>query len=354
MINVRKHGYTFDDVLLLPQFSEITSRSLIDLTVTLSKGITLSHPFIPANMQTVTGYEMAEFIAQSGGMAILHRFMPIEDQIKQSAKLCKSGYSAHIGISIGTGKNDYDNILKFIDVGVKIICIDIAHGDSQMCVKMCEYISNNYPQILLIAGNVATAEGAKRLWRAGADVVKSGIGAGSLCSTRIETGNGVPQLTAISDVYQAKLEITGKWFDGQRMTKNELDKEIFVIADGGIKNTGDAVKALCFADLVMIGNMFAATDEAPGDRICQDGIWYKSYVGSSTHKTNRVEGVSALVQLKGSANKVLTTLKEGTQSGLSYQGCYNLIDLKEDPKFIEITSAGIHESRPHSVDHIVK
>ncbi len=353
-----KETLSYDDVLLVPQYSDISSRSKVDLTVKLPKGIIVRNPIVPANMKTVTGLEMAKTIYYMGGMAILHRFMPFEEQLEIVNKLhsldnyglpeqhkAKPEYPFnYVGISIGVQEQDKINLEKFVENrGINIICIDIAHGDSKMCVDMVSWIAKKYPRCLLIAGNVATGIGARRLWEAGADIVKVGIGPGSLCTTRIETAAGVPQLSAIMEVAKVKHELktTG--------LKSFEDREIAFIADGGIKSAGDIVKALCFADLVMVGNLFAGTDEAPGDTVTVGGNLYKTYVGSSTHKTTHIEGVAAMVPLKGSAKLVMARLLEGLASGCSYQGSINLTELKENPAFIRMTNSGLKESHPHDV-----
>jgi IMP dehydrogenase len=329
-----REGLTFDDVLLVPQYSELASRSLVDLSVTI-KNFTFKHPIIPANMKTIAGPELCKVNSCLGGLSILHRFMSIDEQL-QVAKEMINSHSDNFAISVGVQAADKENIKQFADIGVKIFCIDVAHGDSKLTVDMCNWIKNNYPNVLLIAGNVATGSGAKRLWLAGADVVKVGIGPGSLCTTRVETGNGVPQLTALMDVFQTRENM-------QTQMSN------FIIADGGLKNAGDIVKSLCFADMVMAGNIFAGCNETPGDTIIMNGVSYKNYVGSSTHKANHIEGVAAMVPAKGKFNDILTKLLEGLSSGCSYQGVQNLLELKDNPTFIKITNAGLKESHPHSV-----
>ena len=207
--------------------------------------------------------------------------------------------------------------------GTKIVCIDVAHGDHERVIAETTRLANKFPDVLLIVGNVATGEGARRLADAGADVVKVGVGPGSLCTTRVETGNGVPQLTALMDVY------------------NHLgNRDAKIIADGGIKKAGDVVKALCFSDAVMLGSVLAGTDESPGDVMTVGGQKYKQYAGSSTHKTNRVEGVAGLIPYKGPMRNVLEVFKEGLQSGLSYQGCDNLVDLRDNPRFVRLSASG--------------
>lgn len=358
-----QEGYTFDDVLLVPKYSDVISRASVDLSVELSKGMSFVHPIIPANMKTITGHAMATCVANSGGLAILHRFMPVSEQLSiidelvSSSKENRFDYLHHVGVSIGVKESDYENIESFYRAGVRIFCIDVAHGHSKACIEMTKHIATKYPEAFLIAGNVATALGAEYLWRAGADAVKVGVGPGSLCTTRIETGNGVPQLTAISDVADRKETLTSqykKWVDRDGCNRleeqePEIKRPIYIIADGGIKNAGDMVKALCFADMVMAGNLFAGTDEAPGDKIVVDGKQFKRYDGSSTHKTNHIEGVTSLVPAKGKMNDILTSLCEGIRSGLSYQGCTNLTALKRFPQFVRITSAGLKESHPHDV-----
>lgn len=341
---------TLDDVLLVPKYSEIKSRSKVDLSVTLPKGIKVKHPIIPANMASVTGKEMAKAIAESGGLAILHRFMPIEEQldiVNDFILMVNEGsvdYPRHIGYSVGVKKEDYVNVHDLISLGAEIICIDVAHGDSQLCVSMCKYISTHFPKVLLIAGNVCTGEGAKRLWRAGADLVKAGVGNGSLCSTRLQTGNGVPQLSALMDIAQAKQEII--------RGGTEINHPIGIIADGGCKQNGDLVKSLCFADLVMTGNMFAGSQETPGEIVEHNGKRYKSYDGSSTHKTSHIEGVKAMMEVKGNVRDILQGMREAISSGCSYQGVSNLTDLKKDPHLVKITNAGWRESNIHDVSII--
>lgn len=344
-LNIRE-SLCYDDVLLVPQYSTVESRSKVDLSVNLC-GIHFDHPIIPANMKTVTGLDMSRFIVQSGGLAILHRFMDVDEQISISKEIKELGKLHHFAVSVGVKKTDAEVINRFVDVGVRIICVDVAHGDSNQCVDMVSWIKSQYPKVTVIAGNVATGSGARRLWVAGADVVKVGVGPGSLCTTRIETGNGVAQLTAIMDVAVAQSSLRG--IERTRPQYAKTGREYPFIADGGLSSAGAIVKALCFADMVMAGNLFAGTDEAPGEKIEIGGRIYKSYEGSSTHKTNHIEGVTAMVPYKGPVEQVLTKLLEGLRSGCSYQGVDNLTDLKENPEFIKITNAGLKESHPHDV-----
>ncbi len=342
-----REGLTFDDVLMVPQYSDIGSRSKdVDISVEW-EGLHFAHPIIPANMKTVTGEEMAVKIIKSGGLAILHRFMEEKEQLQIANRVFDNHGNEHFAVSVGVKPSDKEMVSRFRDAGVRTVCIDIAHGDSKHCVEMISWIKSKYNDMLVIAGNVATGEGARRLWTAGADVVKVGVGPGSLCTTRIETGNGVPQLTALMDVAETQKQLNE--LERTRTYPNEKKRSYRFISDGGIKSAGDIVKALAFADMVMVGNLFAGCDEAPGERIIIDGVSYKKYVGSSTHKTNHIEGVAALVPYKGPMNNILTKLIEGLRSGCSYQGAHNLDELKDNPVFIKITNAGLKESHPHDV-----
>ena len=342
-----REGLTFDDVLLVPQYSDIGSRSKdVDISVKWD-ALHFAHPIVPANMKTVTGEEMAVKIVKSGGLAILHRFMEEKEQLQIANRMFDNHGNENFAVSIGVKPSDREMVGRFRDAGVRIICIDIAHGDSKHCIDMISWIKSKYPDVLIIAGNVATGEGARRLWLAGADVVKVGVGPGSLCTTRLETGNGVPQMTALIDVAEAQRQLNE--LERTRTYPGEKKRAYRFISDGGIKKAGDIVKALCFADMVMVGNLFAGCEEAPGRRVEIDRVTYKEYVGSSTHKANHVEGVAALVPYKGTFSEIITNLTEGLRSGCSYQGAHNLEELKDNPVFIKITNAGLKESHPHDV-----
>lgn len=327
-------GLCFDDVLLKPQYSTIRSRSEVDVSVKIGD-YTFDQPTIVANMSSCMDKDMAGHIIKSGGLAIMHRFMPPANQIELAEMF---GYQ--LGMSVGVHRSDREMVDKFYTVGTRIFCIDIAHGDSQHCVEMVEFIRKSYSDALIIAGNVATGEGAVRLWEAGADVVKVGIGPSGVCTTRREAGAGVPQLSALMDVADHK------------SLANCIDRQLYIIADGGIRGGGDLTKSLCFADMAMIGGMFAGCEEAPGDRVIIDGVKYKQYVGSSTHKDKHIEGISALVPSNGASYAVvLEKLLQGLRSGMSYQNARNLVELKDNPMFVKMSGAGITES---GTRHIVQ
>jgi IMP dehydrogenase len=337
MVNIIQEGLCFDDVLLVPKHSTVKSRSEIDISVKMGAAL-FDHPIIPANMATVAGKEMCHQVIKSGGLAILHRFMSPHEQLRIANKMVDDHGNENFAVSIGVQPSDRELVDQFYNAGVRTICIDIAHGDSQHCVEMCQWLRKNKPNLFIIAGNVATGEGAERLWQAGADVVKCGIGNGSTCSTRIETANGVPQLTALMNVANMKESLISR-----------LNKPLYIIADGGCKNAGDVVKSLCFADMVMSGGLFAGAEETSSKNVMINGLSYKEYVGSSTHKNNHIEGVIRLVKNKGKYNDILSKLLEGLRSGCSYQNAHNLRDLKENPFFIKISDAGLTESYPSSL-----
>lgn len=329
---------SFDDVLLKPKYSEIISRSNVDVSVNLNN-FKFKCPVLPANMASLVGYEMCEFMYLNEGMALLHRFSdPNETKnilVSLRSKYGKDIYN-YIGVSVGVKDEDLQLVDEYINLGVKIIVIDVAHGHHKNCIDMTKIISNNYKDILLISGNVATGEGAVALWEAGANVVKVNVGAGSLCTTRIETGAGVAQLSALIDVWEAKQNY-------------RYNNQVYVMSDGGMTKTGDLVKSLCFSDIAMSGHFFAGTDETPGELVEYNGKMVKSYNGSSTHKSNHIEGVRSYVNYRGGMKKELQKLMEGLKSGCSYQGAKNLNELKQDPILCKISNAGLIESHPHNV-----
>lgn len=343
-----KEKLTFSDVLLEPKYSEIKSRSQVDLSVELVKGIKVKLPYIPANMSSISGKKMLGFCADNGMIGIMHRFVPMKDQINALWEVDKNRKDIFnlIGVSVGVKAEDKENVNLWVKLGVKIITIDIAHAHSINGIEMTNFIAKKYPDVLLIVGNVATADGAGDLFKAGADVVKIGIGSGSICSTRLETGNGSPQLSAVIEAHERRLAL-----------QKELGRKLFLISDGGHSITADVVKSLCFTDLVMLGGMFSGTDETPGELINNGNNFekrLKQYHGSSTHKADRIEGVKGLVLTKGPMSNIVKRLNEGLQSGCSYQNCKNLNQLKENPSFIRITNAGLKETAIHDIAMVEK
>jgi len=470
-----KEGLTFDDVLLVPKYSDITSRSQTDLSTKLSRNISINIPFVSANMDTVTESFMAMAMARAGGIGIIHRFLPIQEQANEVLKVKRSGsviienpYSisseksiqdaldyaedkeisgllvvdsnsklvgiiterdllfanpndhihdvmtkdvvtANPGVTIDESKEilhkhrieklpivddsgiikglitskdiinnaDYPNASKdkkgrplvgaavgvkgdflersesLLEAGADVLVVDIAHGHSENELNTVRNIKKAFPDCELIAGNVATAQGAEDLIKAGVDAVKVGVGSGSICITRVITGSGVPQLTAVMDC--AKI---GK------------DHGIPIISDGGTRTSGDATKSLAAgASSVMVGSMLGGTDESPGTVLTKNGKRFKVYrgmaslaasLGRKSKETGSfsldddlndyvAEGVEAMVPYKGTVTDILKQLTGGVRSGLSYCGAHTIPQMQENAEFIKMSRAGFAESQPHDV-----
>ena len=471
-----KEGLTFDDVLLVPKFSDITSRSQTNLTTKLSRNISLNIPLVSANMDSVTESEMAVAMAREGGLGIIHRFLTIEEEANEVLKVKRSGSvmienpyfigseqtikeaieymkekgvsgllvtdqqsklagilthrdvmfeseSSHLvkdvmtkdvvtgkpGISLDEAKEilrknrieklplvddsnsikglittkDIKNIENYpaaskdnkgrplvgaavgvkgdfmerteslLESGADVIVVDIAHGHSENAVSTVRHIKKAFPDCELIAGNVATSSGAEDLIKAGVDAVKVGVGSGSICITRVVTGSGVPQLTAVLDC-----AAVGKKHD------------IPIISDGGVRTSGDVTKALAAgASSVMVGSILGGTDESPGSFISKNGKRFKIYRGMASFyaslgrksKENEnvsieddlndyvAEGVEAMVPYKGSVTDILKQLAGGVRSGLSYCGAHTIPQMQENAEFIKMSGAGFAESQPHDV-----
>jgi IMP dehydrogenase len=343
-ILTRGRGLTFDDVLLVPRFSEISSRQLTALDSRVTKNFTLKIPVVTANMDTVTESKMASTMASLGGLGILHRFMSAEQQVVEVEKirtyLEQNGLEAPIAASVGVKEDGMKRADMLADQGVNILTVDIAHGDSIMMLETLDYIKKKYPQIDVIAGNVATSDGVKRMVDHGADAIKVGIGPGSMCTTRIITGHGVPQLTAVAlAVSHAK------------------EHGVPVIADGGIRTSGDIVKALTVgASTVMLGSMVAGTTETPGE--VKGGR--KSYRGMASKEAQvswrgelpkgmAAEGVATTISCKGSVVHLVKELTGGIRSGMTYLGVDKIEQMQQSGLFMEISAAGMTESKPHGL-----
>ena len=470
-----KEGLTFDDVLLVPKYSDITSRSQTDLSTKLSRNISINIPFVSANMDTVTESSMAVTMARAGGIGIIHRFLTIQEQANEVLKVKRSGsvmienpYSissdksildaieyaddkeisgllvvdsnsklvgivterdllfanpndsiidvmtkdvvtAKPGVTLGeakkilhehrieklpitddlgniqglitskdiTNNTDYPNASKdkkgrplvgaavgvkgdflersesLLEAGTDVLVVDIAHGHSENAISTVRNIKKAFPDCELIAGNIATAQGAEDLIKAGVDAVKVGVGSGSICITRVITGSGVPQLTAVMDC--AKV---GK------------DHGVPIISDGGTRTSGDATKALASgASSVMVGSMLGGTDESPGTVLTKNGKRFKVYrgmaslaasIGRKSKETGSLsfdddlndyvaEGVEAMVPYKGTVTDILKQLSGGVRSGLSYCGAHTIPQMQDNAEFIKMSRAGFAESQPHDV-----
>ena len=470
-----KEGLTFDDVLLVPKYSDITSRSQTDLTTKLSRNLSINIPFVSANMDTVTESSMAGTMARAGGIGIIHRFLTIEEQANEVLKVKRSGsvmienpYSispeksiedaldyaeekeisgllvvdsdskligivterdllfanktnkiqdvmtkdvvtAKIGVTLDESKEilhkhrieklpivddsgivkglitskditnnaDFPNASKdkkgrplvgaavgvkgdflersesLLEAGTDVLVVDIAHGHSENAISTVRNIKKAFPDCELIAGNIATAQGAEDLIKAGVDAVKVGVGSGSICITRVITGSGVPQLTAVMDC-----------------AKVGRDHGIPIISDGGTRTSGDATKALASgASTVMVGSMLGGTDESPGTVLTKNGKRFKVYrgmaslaasIGRKSKETGSIsldddlndyvaEGVEAMVPYKGTVTDILKQLTGGVRSGLSYCGAHTIPQMQENAEFIKMSRAGFAESQPHDV-----
>ncbi len=339
---------SYDDVLLIPQYSRIASRSEVDLTTKITSKLTLKIPLISANMSDVTGIEMAVALARLGGLGIIPRFMPAGLQADMVAQVKEKGVL--VGAAIGVRNGMFERCEILLKAGADILFLDVAHGHMQKVIEAVKKLKNKYGNIDVVAGNVATKEAAEALFRAGADCVKVGIGPGSICTTRIETGSGVPQITAVLEAAKAA-----------KKYKRSL------IADGGAKNSGDIVKGLAAgASAIMAGSLFAGTDEAPGKMITIDGKKFKNYNASTSptekknhvkvakdefekHYTMQIEGVESLVPYKGPLKPIVEKITANLKSGLSYSGARNIPELWKKARFIQITAMGRRESEAHDV-----
>lgn len=340
----RGRGLTFDDVLLVPNHSEVSSRRHTSLKTQVTKNFTLDIPIITANMDTITEAPMAIAMAGLGGLGSLHRFVSTQEQVAMVQEIRKAqdeqGLKTPIAASIGVKEEGKKRGDALADAGVQIITLDIAHGDSVMMLDVLDYMKKKYPHVDIIAGNVATGEACTRLINAGADAIKCGIGPGSMCTTRIITGHGVPQLTAIALCAQA--------------AKNH---NIPVIADGGIRNSGDMVKALCAgANSIMVGSIVSGTLETPGE-VKGGKKLYRGMASKSAQVSWRgdlpkgmaAEGEATMISCKGTVADVINELTGGIRSGMTYLGVEELQDMAKVAQFMEMSAAGVFESKPHGV-----
>ena len=347
-----KEALTFDDVLLVPQKST-TSPSKVDISINLGKSLKLEIPILSAAMDTVTEAQMAITLAQSGGLGIIHKNMPTAKQASEVKKVKSKNLPC--GASVAVGPEAIKRAGVLAKAGVDSIVIDVAHGHYYKVAETIKILKKTLPKkIVIIGGNVATAQATADLIKAGADVVKVGVGPGSICTTRIIAGIGVPQLTAVMDAVKAA-----------RKTKTPI------IADGGIKYSGDVVKALATgATAVMIGGLLGGTDEAPGKIVVIKGKKYKVYRGMGSidamqkgskdrylqggKKTKDLiaEGVVGHVAYKGSAKNVVNQLAGGLRQGFGYCGAKNIAELHKKAEFVKISPAGLSESHPHSLKGI--
>lgn len=332
---------TFDDVALVPKYSDITSREQVDISVDLDAILTLDIPIVGAPMDTVVGTEMAIALGEAGTFGVLHRYNTIEEQ-SEMVTAVTSGTNAEspVAAAIGATGDFLERAMELHGAGAEILCIDVAHGHHSHVKRAIGILRGKFgSDIHIMAGNVATAEAFVDLSNWGADSIRVGVGGGAACSTRVRTGHGIPVLESIRQC-------------------SESEGSALLIADGGMRHSGDVTKALAAgADLVMVGSLLAGTDEAPGTVITDErtGRKYKVYRGMASRdaqaewrsRVSVVEGVSTTVPYKGTVLDTLDDLNGGIRSGLSYSGCSNLNELRLTATFVQQTSAGLKEGSPH-------
>lgn len=339
---------SYDDVLLTPRRSNIKSRNDIDLSTKITKRITIKLPLISINMSDVTEEKMAIALGKMGGIGFLHRFNTPQKQADMVSKAKKQ--RVLVGAAVGIRNGYLERAEMLVKAGADIITIDIAHGAMQRCIEATKLLKQRFGKdVDIISGVVATYEGAKDLFKAGADSVRVGVGPGTICTTRITTGVGVPQITAVMEATRAA---------------REYKKTI--LCDGGTKNSGDIVKGLAAgASAAIIGSQFAGTTETPGKSVIVKGKRFKQYNASTSfieknnHKrlikglkknyTNHIEGVESLVPFKGPLKKVLIPMVCNIRSGFSYLGAKNIKGLWKNAMFVRITRSGMRESGAHDV-----
>ncbi|PZD78880.1 guanosine monophosphate reductase [Lactobacillus helveticus] len=361
-----KKALTFDDVLLIPAESHVLPNE-VDLSTKLADNIKLNIPLVSAGMDTVTEGAMAIAMALQGGLGVVHKNMSIQAQAGEVANVKSVVVPSNTtkaavddqnrllcAAAVGVTSDTFERAEALLEAGADAIVIDTAHGHSAGVLRKIKEIRDHFPKQTLIAGNVATGDATRALFDAGVDIVKVGIGPGSICTTRIVAGVGVPQITAIYDAASAA---------------REYHKPI--IADGGIKYSGDVVKALAAGgNAVMLGSMLSGTTEAPGDIFEYNGKKYKRYRGMGSvgamaqahgssdryfqggvNEANKLvpEGVEARVEYKGDVSDVVFQIDGGLRSGMGYCGAANIPELIEKAQFVQITNAGLRESHPHDV-----
>jgi IMP dehydrogenase len=345
MARIIAKGYSFNDVLIVPKYNKIVSRRDVKFQTMVTKNYQIDIPILAANMDTVCESKMAIALGRLGGLGVIHRFLSVEEQVNEILKVKEE----NLITAAAVGVKDYEERVEALNkAGINIIVLDVAHGHSKRAGKTLDFIKANYPNIDVMVGNVATKDAAEYFISKKADAIKVGIGPGSMCTTRIMSGAGVPQVTAIMDVYEA------------------TQGRVPVCADGGIKYPGDITKSIgAGADTVMIGSMFSGADETPGEIIIKDGVNYKEYRGMASYLATikklkldgkkieedvHVEGEMTLVLAKGPIINIVHKLLGGLASGMTYVGAACIESLRGKADFIEITSAGYGESVAHGVN----
>ncbi len=347
-----KDSLTFDDVTLVPNYSSVLPSETVT-SVKLANNLNLRIPLMSSAMDTVTESKMAIALSKAGGLGIVHRNLTIEKQVKEIKKVKKSKHL--VGAAVGVSPKDLERAIELNKASVDLIIIDTAHGHTKKVLEMIKTIRKKIKNCVLCAGNIATGRAAKFLADNGVDIVKVGIGPGSICTTRLVAGIGVPQLSAVMEVKKA--------------LKNYKTR---IISDGGIKFSGDLAKAIVAgADSVMIGSLFSGTTESPGKVFKHKGKLFKNFrgmgsvgamsIGSADRYYQKKfknlskyvpEGVEGIVKFKGPVEKIIYNLIGGLKSSMGYLGTKTIKDLQKNGEFVKITKAGFYESMVHNVDHV--
>jgi IMP dehydrogenase len=350
-----KVALTYDDIQLVPAYSEISSRLNIRLWTQVTRRYGILQPIIAAPMDTVCDAEMAIAMMKTGGLGIIHRFMSIDDQCEEVMAVkaaCTQEMYENWGVmyddwhteikdipiaaAVGANGDYYERAVSLIQAGANIILIDVAHGHHKNVKEALYQLKAINSKVDVIAGNIATAEAASDLIEWGADALRVGVGGGSLCTTRIKTGFGVPNVTCLNEVCAIS--------------------SVPVIADGGIRTSGDIAKALALgASTVMLGSILAGTDEAPGTIIEKPNGLYKRYRGAASLETKlihgqaarNVEGESTVIPYKGGVKYIIESMVDGVRSAFSYAGAKTIWSYK--PSIITVTAAGQNEAKPHLI-----
>ena len=339
----KKIQLCFDDILLVPQHTDVKSRKNIDLTMPMGGNTLLSFPVVASPMDTVCEYEMAIAMSKAGGIGIIHRFMKDREQLVQILKASTDNFKGKnlpVGAALGINFTQ-EHVEALISCGATMLLIDTANGHSRLAIdatKRLKEIAGG--RVHIMSGNVSTAEGYVGLSKAGADSVRVGIGGGAACTTRLVSGHGIPTLSSVIMAAESK---------------KQLGLKTGIVADGGIKTTGDMVKAFAAgADAVMLGSMLAGTEESPGSIIIDEFGKYKTYRGMASEEANEgkniavAEGISTKIPYKGSVNNIINNIRGGLGSGCSYSGTESLINLYEYAMYIEVSANSLQESKPHA------
>ena len=338
---------SYDDVLLVPQHSEINSRQDVDLTTQITPRVTLKIPLISVNMTDVTGVRMAVALGQLGGIGFLPRFNAIEEEVQMVKEVKQEGVK--VGAAVGIRDGELERAKALVEAGADIITVDVAHGALQKAIDVTKTLKRLYGnKVDIISGVVATYEAACDLFKAGADSVRVGVGPGTICTTRITTGAGVPQITALLEAAKA----------ARKFKKT-------ILCDGGTKNPGDIMKGLAAgASAVVIGSQFAGCDESEGEIVIKDGKKYKTYnastskaekekhtqkINTSSNYLKHIEGIESLVPYRGPLSEIVSYLAASLRAGFSYSGAKNIKELWKKARFVQVTPQGQRESGYHDV-----